>query len=418
MRISIFLIGSLLCLSVFTSCKKEDTPTSPALKAQTSRTVLTYMFQDSNLWEALTANINDMERGWDPATDGTLLVYVDASTAITQFDGKPVLLEITHDTTNLIVSRVVKVYPDLDAAKTEVFRQAQQDAIEMYPADSYGLIFSGHGNGFMVNATANHYTKSVSGSDRWSADGLDIDVIANNTLTHYDFIIFDACTMGETSTLYQLRKVTDFVVASVELTPGSGFGYRSDIQALFTQPKADLYSFANGSTAYYRYTEEGKDEVATNYFTLGIYRMSAMEKLAEATKTAFDKLAFNYPDLETEILKIIGTTGFMNSLYYPRDKKLIPTTWYYDLGLIPMLLNAKGEAELAHELRSAINEVVIQKHFVLPQPFTTDNEKYSDSTANLSFYIPSVEPTLKLQDDAFYTRFEWSTASGFTSERE
>lgn len=372
------------------------------------------MFHDTDLWEALTQNINDMERGWNDETDGTLLVYLDASTAITQFEGKPVLLEITHDTTDLIVSRVVKVYPDLDAAKTEVFRQAQQDAIEMYPADSYGMILSGHGNGFMVNTPD---TELVSGSDRWSGDGLDIDVLAQNLLTHYDFMIFDACTMAEAATLYQLRKATDFVVASVELSPGSGFGYRSDVQALFTQPKADLYTFANGTANYYRYSEAGMAEVKTQYFTLGVYRMAAMEKLAEVTKAALSQLNTEYSDLKNEMLGIIGSTGFENSMYYPRDKVLIPTTWYYDLGLLTMILNAKGEDGLAYDLRAAIKGVVMQRQNAFPDDFYNANAKYADSTANLSFYLPTVEPTLKLQDEAFFSRFEWSTAVGFTRAR-
>lgn len=405
-------MGSLLCLSLFTNCKKEE-PFSPALKAQTSRIVLAYMFQDTNLWEELIQNINDMESAWDPATDGTLLVYVDASTAITQFDGKPVLLEITHDSTNLIASRIVKIYPDTDAANVEVFRQAQQDVIEMYPADSYGLIFSSHGNGFMVTSPK---AKAISGSDRWSAKGLDIDVIANNVLTHYDFMIFDACTMAESATLYQLRKATDFVVASVEISPGSGFGYRSDIKALFTQPKADLYSFAKGSASFYWPTSFGNVEIKKGYFTLGVYRMSAMEDLAKVVKAALNKLSLNNLDLLDEMLKIIGQPGFENSMYYPRDYALAQESWYYDFGLIPMILNANGEQELAKDMRAAINRVVMQNHNVYPEAFATANAKYRDSTANLSFYLPAVnaDPIFKFQDEVFYSRFEWSTASGFT----
>lgn len=409
------LLFLVLCLSVFTGCKKDDGPENPALKEVTNRTVLMYLFQDTNLVEELTNNINDLELGWVPGTEGTMLVYVDASTRMTQFGGKPVLLEITHDETNLIVSKVVKVYEDADATNAEVFRKVQEDAIAMYPAESYGLIIGGHGNGFFVKQNK----KGLSGSDRWSNNFLDIDVIANNLPVHYDFIMFDACLMGETTTLYQLRKATDYVVASVELSPGSGFAYRSDLKALFAQPNADLYTFARETINYYQNTEEGKPELKElGYVTLGVYRMSAMENLAAVTKKVSTKLNLKYDDLRESVIKFTNYPNMKiaSSMYYPSDKTYSLKPYYYDMGLLKLLLIEMEEQGLARELDNAIFDVVIQRQIAISEGFLKNNSNYYEFSANLSFFIPDDNNIyISGQSDAFYNRFEWSAAAGFTS---
>lgn len=411
-KISIY---GILCLLVLSGCKKNND--SIAIKGETKRTVLTYMFQDSNLWSDLTNNINEMEKGWSPDTDGTMLVYVDPSTMVTQFDGKPVLLEIKHDNTDLIVSKVVKVYPDKDATDVGVFKQAQLDAIAMYPAQSYGLIISGHGDGFFVNPD----TKGLSGSDRWSKNGLDVDVVAKNMATHYDFLIMDACLMGETTTLYQLRKATDFVVTSVELSPGAGFAYRSALSALFTQPKADLPTFSRHTISYYNDDPEGQKSIDldSSYATIGVYRMSEAENVAAVTKKAIETLNLQYNQLHFALTALIedSTRGATNSLYYPFDEDY-KMPWYYDMGLLVELLNNQDQRDLAVELSNALGKFVIQSHFALSPEFESKNPKYTDYTKNLSFYLPNSAGSTNYNDNAFYNRFEWAAAAGFSTKWE
>lgn len=314
-----------------------------------------YLFQDNNLWDDLTRNINEVEQGWNEDTDGTMLIYVDASTKITQFDGKPVLLEIKHDNTDLIVSKVVKVYADRDATDANVFKQVQEDAIAMYPAQSYGLIIGGHGDGFFVNKEK---TKGLGGSDRWGYKGLDIDIIAKNVATHYDFMILDACLMGETTTLYQLRNATDFVMASVDLSPGQGFGYRSVLAALFTQPKADLYTFSSETCRYY---SDNMDQDSRSCRTFGVYRLSEAENVAAVTKKAIESLDLQYNQLREAIVAIIEDPKreIQTSMYYPRygDPR---KPYYYDMGLLVELLKEKGQDALAKELGNALRNFVIQ----------------------------------------------------------
>lgn len=416
MKKTLLLISGVLGLAVLTGCQQDK---GAAEKGQTNRTVLTYLFQDTNLAEPLTSNINEIEQGWDDETDGTMLIYVDPSTKMTQFGGKPVLLEITHDTTNIIVSKVVKVYEDADATDPNVLRKVQEDVIAMYPADSYGLIFSGHGNGFMVNS--DDKSKGISGSDRWSDRVLNVDDIAKNLLVHYEFIIFDACLMAETSTLYQLRNGVDFVVASVELSPGDGFAYRSDLKSLFTQPKADLYTFVAGTANYYQNDPVGQRGLDDNYMTIGVYRLSEMNRLAEVTKKVVTKLNLKYDDLRQKITNIISDPNneMSSSMFYPNLKKYAQNPYYYDLGLLRILLIEAGDEDLSVELHNAINSVAIQDKIATSGTFYANNVNYFKWTAGMSFYIPhTFDPQMKFQTDAFYNRYEWSAATGFTNKWE
>lgn len=407
------LICGILCLSILSGCKKDDD--SITMKSETKRTVLMYLFQDTNLWEDLTLNINEVEQGWNEDIDGTMLVYVDASTNITQFDGKPVLLEIKHDNTDLIVSKVVKVYADRDATDANVFKQVQEDAIALYPALSYGLIIGGHGDGFLVNKE----TKGLGGSDRWGYKGLDIDVIAKNVATHYDFMILDACLMGETTTLYQLRNATDFVMASVELSAVEGFGYRNALAALFTQPKADLYTFSSKSCRYFNEDPIGQASRDISYLTFGVYRMSEAEKVASVTKKAIETLNLQYNQLREAVVEIIKDPkrGIQTSMYYP-DYEDPRKPDYYDMGLLVELLKERGQDALAKELKNALRYFVIQSHFALSADFYSRNPDYEMYTENVSFYLPNSAGSTTHNDNAFYNRFDWAAAAGFSPKWE
>lgn len=397
-----------LCL-LFTGCAKED----PALKAATKRTVVAYLFDDINLWDYLLESVNLMETGLDPDTDGTLLVYLDASPHITQF-GSPVLLEIEHDTTDAIVSRVVKTYPDQDASDPKVFATVLKETTELYPADSYGLIVGGHGYGW-VTANEKH-ARAIGSSDRFGTPSLDIDDLAEALPVHYDFIVFHACLMGEAATLYQLRDKTDYVVASVESLPGYGYPYHQNISTLFTQPYADLYKFARLSQQAYQ-TEANPATFA--YMTVGTYRMAQMEALADQVNRALTMLNMTYSDMMQYCQGIVNRPELHGFLAYPYPEVAggAEDLLFFDFMLLHALVDDKDPA-MAKSLLKAINNVVIQKYI---QGGVLNVQLYSTLSHGLSFYIPyptSVAPKVAAFNQAFYTRFAWSAASGFTSKWE
>ncbi|MEG2665522.1 MAG: clostripain-related cysteine peptidase [Bacteroidales bacterium] len=405
-----------LCILLFNACNKSDTLKEE--KTQSKRVVLAYLFGDINLWEPLLENVNQMEEGAPLKEEGTLLVYLDWSPSATQFRA-PVLLEISRDDTKSIVSRIVHTYPkDQDAGNPDVFASVLKQVTEEYPADSYGLIMGGHGNGWIVSPPTTE-SKSIGNSERINGKNLDIDKLANAipASLHFDFIAFHACLMAEAATLYELKDKCDYMVASVELLPGYGFPYHLATKYLFTQPHADLSNFIKTTTNYYD-NDVNKNEIG--YYTLGLYRMDKMEHLAQVTQKCMEALPISYDEMRKEIWNDVANSQNDTLMVYPWPK-MIPLSKtnksFYDFCTLCDLVRKYNEA-LGYELMAAVDDVVRIKNEVLGTGIVTDVfQNYVYSSQGMSFYIPNgmVSPAL---DKAFYERFGWSKSAGFTQEKD
>lgn len=410
------IISLLFLSSIFISaCQKSNEPVPEPVKSK--RVVLTYMFGDISLWEPLLTSVNQMEEDAPAKEDGTLLVYLDYSTSVTQFRS-PVLLEISYDNTNSIVSRVVKTYPkDQDAGDPEVFGSVLNQVIQEYPADSYGLIMAGHGDGW-ITASSTPKGRSIGGSERLKGKYMDIDKLAAAipASLHFDFIAFHACLMAEAAALYELKDKCDYVVASVETLPFLGFPYHLATKYLFIQPYADLYNFIKTTTEYYNTVD--KTDVA--YFTLGLYNMDKMEQLAKVVKKCMDTMPLSYDQMRDGLWKQIGNSQNDSLMMYPWPK-VAPRSEikqpFYDFWPLINMVGDYNEA-LAYELYYTTKDVVRIKNSVLGNMIQTDVFKdYQVFSTGLSFYIPDKKKNAE-SDNAFYDRFQWSKASGFTREKD
>lgn len=261
-------------------CNNDDDPAPGYIRPheKTNRTVLAYLVGDINLWDCIEQSVNQLEAGWDDGIDGSLLVYLDNSEHLTQF-GRPVLLEITHDTTDMIVSKVVKTYDDQDAGDPEVMRGVLNDALTLYPAKSHGLIIGTHGNGWLPELRDDGESKSLSGPERYQST-LEIADLARILPVKYEFIMFHACNMSNVETVYQLRNKCDFVMASALPLPGYGYPYEIIVPYLYTEPYADLYKAAKLSAYDY---DTNKDKSMFDGFTVSVIKTSELENLAAAT---------------------------------------------------------------------------------------------------------------------------------------
>lgn len=404
-----------LCTLLFSACDKSDTLKEE--KAQSKRVVLTYFFGDINLWEPLFESVNQMEKGAPLKEEGTLLVYLDWSPSATQFRA-PVLLEISRDDTENIVSRVVRTYhKDQDAGNPDVFASVLKQVTEEYPADSYGLIMGGHGNGWIVSPPSAE-SKSIGNSERIKGGFLDIDKLATAipASLHFDFIAFHACLMAEAATLYELKDKCDYMVASVELLSSYGFPYHLATKYLFTQPHADLSNFIKTTTNYY---DNDVDKNKIGYFTLGLYRMDKMEHLAKVTKKCMEALPISYDEMRKEIWNDVANNKYDTLMVYPWPKmKPFSKTneSFYDFITLIELVGEYNEA-LGYELLAAVDDVVRIRSAVLGTYIATDVfQNYVYFSKGMSFYIPNgmVSPAL---DKTFYERFGWSKSAGFTQKK-
>lgn len=400
-----FLILCIFGTIFLTGCSKDDEPSPDPdyiqPHAETNRTVLAYFVGDMSLWNCLEEDVNHMEEGWNNDIDGTLLVYLDNSHHLTQF-GQPILLEITHDESDMIVSKVVKAYDDQDAGDPKVMQKVLNDAITLYPAKSHGLIIGAHGNGWLPELKHDGETRAISGPDRYEST-LEICELADILPVKYDFIMFHACNMANIETVYQLRNKCNYVVASALPLPGYGYPYEKIVPYFYTKPYSDLYKVAYQSVLDYA----NIDSNLFSGFTVSVIKTSELEKFASATSKLLDDLNMGYYDMYS----FLTDNGILIDYY----EDLL-----YDLSGLYYLSN---NDELKEAYYDAIKKAVIQCYFVPGYMEDKENaelmcriDKYG---SGMSFYLPHLADDFILNqiNTAFKNKYDWSKASGFDKDR-
>lgn len=105
--------------------------------------------------------------------------------------------------------------------------------VSNYPADSYSLIFWNHGGGTLAGF----------GMDELFKGDLTVGDIASAIKAsgaHFKFVGFDACLMGTIEVAYAMAPYADYLVASEEEEPGSGWYYTNFVKALTKNPSIDM----------------------------------------------------------------------------------------------------------------------------------------------------------------------------------
>ncbi|MCL1933294.1 MAG: clostripain-related cysteine peptidase [Candidatus Azobacteroides sp.] len=238
MKTNMFILSMVLLLLVFNACQKEELS-----EIAINRTILAYMAADNDLSYDAFENLQQMERGFSE-TGVRLIVFFD------QADENPCLAEIHPDK-----DVIVKSYPELNSANSDVLGSVIRDVIDLYPAQEYGLILWSHGSSWMP---AGSILRSF-GND--SGTRMNIPDLAENLPVKFNFILFDACLMGSVEVAYELKDKTDYIIASSTETVYTGFPYEQVIPRLI-QPRIDFNAVAQSYFDYYN-SQQGAYQSAT-----------------------------------------------------------------------------------------------------------------------------------------------------------
>ncbi len=165
------------------------------------------------------------------------------------------------------------------------------------PANTYNIIFSGHGTGWV---SQNHlYLRSVDSSFvDWDAMGsgggyvtrfvgsnsdgiLEIEELREaleQTNTKFGYLLFDMCFMSNVETLYELKDVCSNVIASPCEVMADGFPYKTILPELFTDDgrASDL------GGACYAYYDHYLNHNSTPYGAVAWCVTSGLEDVATA----------------------------------------------------------------------------------------------------------------------------------------
>ncbi len=312
-RIYHFFILSILLLSValFTSSCSDSEPDHGG----THRTVLVYMAANNDLSYNAITDYNEIKEGVRTATGlngGRILVYITTPSTT------PRLVEIDSKGNE---TELRKYSDGLSSLSIQQMRQVIDDTKSIAPADDYGLILWSHGTGWINDGGVIDESPSIS-PQSFGQDGtgdynnpirrMKISSLAEALAPHhFCFIYFDCCHMATVEVAYELRHVTDRIVASATELPTDGMPYHLNIPAFF-RPTPDLEQAATNTFRQY----------ASDRFSPGcsisLIDTEALDQLAQATRAILSSSP-SLPQGYTPVRyfrTIVMSTGIFDMYHY------------------------------------------------------------------------------------------------------
>lgn len=302
--------------------------------------------------------------------------------------------------------------------KADNLRSALEYVQSNFPSDSYGLILSSHGTGWLP---AGYYDRDENGSslmqasrptpegavhyvERPSPDGIDVKSFGQEIQKQYgslysyemslnslakaipmrlDYMLIDACLMGGIETAYELRNVTRYLGFSQTEVLADGLTYNTLLKPLLDETPANPQAVCE--EYFNKYNERtGLYQSAT----ISLIDCSRLEGFAECCRNLFQTYreqmaSINYKDVQ----------GF-----FRYDKH-----WFFDLEDI--MVKAGISPSDKKELSAALGECVLYKAHT--NSFMEDFD--IKTMCGFSMYLPAAGDSYL---NSYYSELEWNKATG------
>lgn len=330
MKFDFHLLMGIFFSILLTGCEKKECPAPPV---EGSRTVLVYIVADKNGLDEnynnqdfATKDVEEMMAGMKSVDSSlhNLLVYLDNN-------DKPVLFRIHKDGSGKVTKEILKEYDEQVSTETQVMKEVLSRAFQEYPADSYGLVYWSHCDGWIPYPLEVPKTRWIgqdrgNGDDRMNISGL-VEVL--QSAPHLEFIMFDACFMMSVEVAYEVRKYTDYYMGSPTENPGPGAPYDRIVPLMFKSNAA--VGMAEEYFKAYNEIYTGGIGISNDNWTGGtsitVLKTAELEKLAAATKQVLQSgmgvselrsKVFDY-DKRTSISSYVGYFDMMEMMEYLTD---------------------------------------------------------------------------------------------------
>lgn len=390
------VIIAVLALLFLCSCtKSEPTPADPGPR----QTLIMYMLGANNLAGHLATNVEQAMSSIDYNFPDNADLYI----FFESYSGANIYKVQKPTTKGQAADRVLlKSFEGTDAitgSTAEGVRTVLEYILaqETTPAETYGIILSSHGTGWIpssmryideLNRMPGRETASPE-HDFTPAEGAAITRYfgqTNNTLMDiselveglsvidFDYMIFDACFMTSVEALYDMRNCADYIVASPTEIMGPGFpmhkvipllfDYRYSVAARAASAAEAFYSFyANGETGYGSYKSA----------SIAVVDCAKMDALADAVRNVYSKGI-----REVDPTWIQPLEKIFNHVFYDLDNYILSASKY----------NADYIA-----FRNALSDVVLYSNNTptIYSGFSSKGVFNADFVCGLSTYI--VRPT-------------------------
>jgi hypothetical protein len=242
-----------------------------------------------------------------------------------------------------------------------------------YPADRYFLVFWNHGSswpGF--------------GGDESTFNGVEMDMLtlaemksgltqgmAATGLSRFDIIGFDACLMATYESVVTFRDFADYLLASEELEPGTGWDY-SRLQTARSNPAVPPAQLGSAIIDGFQAANNAEGETA---ITLSLTDLTEVGPLIEAVEELAGGVAADPAVAAPSLMSARSDVQEFGKM--PDETQSVNTVDLY--GLADRLAGAPGLASPAQKVKGAIDAAVVK---------TIRGPAISEA-AGLSIYLPS-----------------------------
>ncbi len=265
-----------------------------------------------------------------------------------------------------------------------LFESNLREALEFAPAEKYALIIGSHGLGWVPKAPSTSQTLALrrlglSYEDLWKRNEnaemtrhlgdkaptrynvteIATAIEANNV--KFDYILFDACLMGNVESAYDLRHSTKYIIGSPCEVMAYGFPYAKIAKYMFTDGGSN-YDLDKICSEYVRYY---KTEATTQSACVALTDTAELEALAQAMK------AVNNAGVKADF-------SLNNVQYYEGQN---PHS-FYDLG--DMVEQSCADAAVAAAFKTQLDKTVTSRYHttLFYSAFGSGNKYYH----NINYY--------------------------------
>lgn len=378
-----------LLVIVLAACSNEIPEQQPAKRS--GRTVLVYLISNNkagSLDTYLRDNVIDMYAALGNMKEScTLLVFYRPYAGDAPL-GKPTLMsfyadgrgninnvaaltgaELTFDAVCHVAQKKEYTMNSQIATDPAVMEEVFTDMQKIAPSDSYGLILGSHATGWMKGNSVQ--SKAFGDDGGYNIDIPDLaNVLKKSFSEKLDFVLFDACMMGNAEVGYELKDVTSHCIASVMETPVYGFPYDQILPYLYSE-NVDYSAVCHEFVSF----NKTKDV----WGTCAVMDCSQMENLASAVKAKLSEWEDALSSVSMQNVQQYGVNSYKYFSYDVLD-------FFRELGGKSGVAETDLNEAIA-SIQTVLNEAVIAKECI-PNPSNSSFRVDEARFCGIGMYIP------------------------------
>lgn len=333
----------------------------------------------------LSEDLKDLESGYLP--EGTyfnadvllVLARLPKSAGDYASPSAPVLYRLWANRSGEVQRDTIQVWGgDTQLCTRETIHEALSTTQKKYPAQSYGVVFSSHGSGWLPPgyytdpskfepSSGSLWSLRSIGQDKTPTGGTEMSLedFADAIPMHLDYCLIDACLSGCVEVAHALKGKADIVGFSPTEVLADGFDYKNITTHLFARP-LDPVEVCREYFAYYN-AQSGSSRSAT-ITAVDTRKMDALEAVCKELFEAY-----------RPILKTMSGDNVQGYFRYDRH-------YFYDLRDI--LVQAGISEQEKARLDAALSQFIVYQaatDYFLSIPLKR--------VCGLSMYLPSMGST-------------------------